>query len=112
MVEANEVKKAGDYTRGVFSFIAILVIRLLPVIAFSMSTEKLSVTDFLANSIDMISRLTFSVTVLMYLISLVLRRLYKKFEHPKYEKWGTSLQYSSILILVITLLAPKLLMLV
>lgn len=51
-----------------------------------MSAEKLSITGFLVNSIGVISGLTFGIAVLMYVISLVLCMLYKKFEHPTYAK--------------------------
>ncbi|PES79395.1 hypothetical protein CN504_21075 [Bacillus anthracis] len=99
-------KKRSIYF-GVGSFILILLIRILPVLM--LTTRSFDFQTFMSNMVGLITSIILGTAVLMFLISLALGMLYKKFEHPKYGKWSSSLRYSSIFIFVMTLLVPALL---
>ncbi|MGG2134652.1 hypothetical protein AB1284_25630 [Bacillus sp. S2(2024)] len=99
-------KKRSIYF-GVGSFILILLIRIIPVLI--LTTRSFDFQTFMSNMIGLITSIILGTAVLMFLISLALGMLYKKFEHPKYGKWSSSLKYSSIFIFIMTLLVPVLL---
>ncbi|MEY8351421.1 hypothetical protein AALF16_24780 [Bacillus cereus] len=99
-------KKRSIYF-GVGSLILILLIRIIPVLV--LTTHSFNFQSFMSNMVGLITSIILGTAVLMFLISLFLRMLYKKFEHPKYGKWSSSLLYSSVFIFVMTLIVPTLL---
>ena len=78
-------KKRSIYF-GVDSFILILLIRILPVLM--LTTRSFDFQTFMSNLMGLITSIILGTAVLMFLISLALGMLYKKFEHPKYGKWS------------------------
>jgi hypothetical protein len=86
------------------TFIAIVGIRIAPILVL---TSNLSSFTLLLNDIiKFIVTIGFYLSFFMFLIGLFLRSLDRIFEHPKYFKWGRGLLVGSIIVMVMSSIAP------
>lgn len=92
-------------TTMIFTLIAILLLRLIPILFLTISVSGFTI--LLQNIITLMVSSLFYLSVGMFLISLFLKMLYKMFEHPKYFKWSRALFTGSIIILVLSTFTPS-----
>lgn len=86
------------------TFIAIMGIRVAPILV--LTSDLSSFTLLLSDMIKFIVTICFYLSFFMFLIGLFLRSLDRIFEHPKYFKWGRGLLVGSIIVLVMSSIAP------
>lgn len=90
------------------TFLAIIFLRLVPILVLTI--DQIGITLVINHIIQMFTGIGFFIAILMFLIGLFLRSLYKIFEHPKYFRWGRSLLFSSVIIMVLSLFSPLIIM--
>lgn len=90
------------------TFLAIILLRIAPIIVLTI--DQIGFTLVINHIIQLFSSVGLYIAIMMFLIGLFLRSLNKIFEHPKYFRWGRSLLFSSLIIVILSLVSPYVIM--
>lgn len=97
-------QKWGQSTMMI-SFVAMLLIRAIPIIILSFRSE-MDVTESLNGALGALSQVAIFLGVVGIMLSLLFKFAYKLIEHPEYHRWSKNVLNVSVLMMILALGGP------
>ena len=89
----------------VSTFITLLCIRLLPLLFLTSDVTRIKL--IINKTIILLTQTGIHATIAMILIGLFIHFLYIMHENPAHYKWARSIMFGSVIVLILSLLLPK-----
>ncbi|UNL87529.1 hypothetical protein [Priestia koreensis] len=101
--------KNGQWTKigtGVMmgSFVAIIMLRVVPI--FMLTSDRMNITLFVNDTLDLLKHISFVAAIGMVIIGLFIRFLHQLLNHPDYFRWSKRLYIGALILTILSTFIP------